>query len=349
MDNKVKYGQFYTTESNYILKNFEIPIEAKDKIIEPFVGDGDLLLWIEKQNVNCTEFYDIEPKVKHTIKQDTLKNPPSYDDKYIITNPPYLARNKNSQKELYNLYGCNDLYKCFLKSFMNSNCLGGILILPVNFWCSIRKMDIDLRESFIKKFFVKKINIFENDVFNDTKYNICCFQFEKRNNKNFKVLFEFLPSKKQINIDMNEKNQFSIGGELFNLNQNKNVIVSRLTKNNENDEFKTNILLKAIDDPNERINLKISNTDYIDKTENLSARSYATLCIKPKLNIKQQNVLVKTFNTFLDEKRKQYNSFFLSNYRENSRKRISFRQTFEIINFLLHTSLSIDDMIVNPQ
>jgi len=42
MDNKKKYGQFYTTNYNYILKDFIIPDDI-NIIIEPFAGNCDLL------------------------------------------------------------------------------------------------------------------------------------------------------------------------------------------------------------------------------------------------------------------------------------------------------------------
>ena len=89
-----------------------------------------------------------------------------------------------------------------------------------------------------------------------------------------------------------------------------------------------------------KIELKVvSDKDiYVDNTPNLSARSYATLVIQPKLNLEEQNILVKDFNKFLNSKRDEYNSLFLTNYRESNtiaRKRISFKLVFEIINYLL--------------
>jgi hypothetical protein len=80
---------------------------------------------------------------------------------------------------------------------------------------------------------------------------------------------------------------------------------------------------------------------YIDETVKLSARSYATLVIKPKLSRKKQEKLVQDFNKFLNEKREQYNSLFLTNYRESkdiARKRISFGLVYQIVNFLLNQS-----------
>ena len=174
---KSKLGQFYTTNYEYILQNLIIP-EETTCIIEPFAGNGDLLNFIKNKDKYTIESYDIEPKQDYIIKRDTLKNPPNYDNKFVLTNPPYLARNKCDDKEIYNKYNTNDLYKCFLLDIIDSNCLGGIIIIPLNFISSIRKSDIELRKLFLEKFNIVNLNIFEEQVFNDTKYSVCSFQFE---------------------------------------------------------------------------------------------------------------------------------------------------------------------------
>lgn len=79
-----------------------------------------------------------------------MKNPPNYKDKYVITNPPYLARNKSKDKKFFDKYDVNDLFKCFIKELITNICLGGIIIIPLNFWSSIRQNDIELRKSFLK-------------------------------------------------------------------------------------------------------------------------------------------------------------------------------------------------------
>ena len=52
---------------------------------------------------------------------------------------PYLARNKSKDKSLYDKYDVNDLYKCFIKNLIDDPPDGGIIIIPLNFMCSIRK------------------------------------------------------------------------------------------------------------------------------------------------------------------------------------------------------------------
>ena len=92
--NKKNLGQFYTTNYKYILDKLYIPVNVKN-IIEPFSGKGDLIKFINKSSdkkYNIEE-YDIDPHTDESIQRDTLLDPPNYENKFIITNPPYLERN----------------------------------------------------------------------------------------------------------------------------------------------------------------------------------------------------------------------------------------------------------------
>jgi len=336
---KKKLGQFYTTRYTYILQNLEIPDEI-DTVVEPFAGKGDLLNFVKGKNTEC---YDIDPKKEGVVKRDTLTNPPDYNNKFVLTNPPYLARNKSNDKTIFDKYTQNDLYKCFIVELVTNICLGGIFIIPLNFWCSIRKSDSDLRKKFLNVYVIKVINIFEERVFEDTAYAVCSFQFDlKKDNITYPNTKCFIyPSKTNIKFVLNSKNNYTIGGEIYKLKQNTNIKVQRLTKNNIEKTCRTNILVKCIDDSScNKIRLSIVDDSkvYIDKTSKLSARSYATLVIEPKITKEQEQLLVNNFNTFIKSKRKEYNSLFLTNYRESNtiaRKRISFKLVFEIVNYLL--------------
>jgi hypothetical protein len=346
MTTKQKLGQFYTTNYDYILQNLYIPKNII-KIIEPFAGNGDLLNFIKDKEYYELECYDIEPKKDYIIEKNTILDPPNLNNSFILTNPPYLARNKSNDKELFDKYKTNDLYKCFIEILISNECLGGILIVPLNFICSIRKNDIDLRKKFISKYNILIINIFEEQVFEDTTYTICSFQYEKKEKEQEKEIKVYIyPSKIDFNIKLNKNNNYTIGGDIYNLEQNEKYKIDRATKLYDNKDNFTNILVKCIDDNiNNKIGLKIVDDKirdkYIDNTPKLSARSYAILVIKPKITIIQQQKLVEYFNNFLNEKRNNCNSLFLSNYRESkeiARKRISFTLVYEICNYLLNTT-----------
>lgn len=339
--NKKKYGQFYTTNYKYILQNFKIPKDIVH-IIEPFAGNGDLLNFIVPKDKYKFELYDIDPKNINIIKKDTLLNPPNYNNKFILTNPPYLARNKNNDKKLYDKYDVNDLYKCFIKNILQNKCKGGILIIPLNFFCSIRKKDILLRKEFLNIYNIKYLNIFEERIFNDTTYTICSFIFQINNNNNInnEIKVNIYPSKKNINIVLNKENNYTFGGELYNIKINKDIQILRATRKSKKENI-SNILLKCIDDNDKSLlGLKIieDNYKYIDNTPKLSKRSYACLVIIPMISLNKQKKLVNKFNNYINEQRVKYNSLFLNNYRESNiiaRKRISFTFAFNICNYLL--------------
>lgn len=409
---KKTLGQFYTTNYNYIFQNFTIPKDTKN-IIEPFAGKGDLLKFINNYDDFIIECYDIDPKEESSfenkekikiIQRDTFKDPPVYNQKFIMTNPPFLALNKTFDKDIFQKYKKDDLYKCFIEQIIRDPCDGGIVILPLNFWCSIRKQDILLRKQFLQLYKIDQLNIFEEKVFQDTKYTICSFQFtsykkimkhtysqqdnnkinnetkinkqakisniNKKNNQSNKennhenqikssypVHITIYPQKIELSCTLEQKNNYMVGGEIYQLPQDKTLQVERLTHQNlnEDQEFHTQILLKCIDDnDHSKIDLKYISlpidqqkynctdyTKYIDQTPNLTNRSYAVIVIDKILSIDKQKQLVLSFNQFLNKEREKYHSLFLTNYRETTniaRKRISFTLAFQIINYLLSKS-----------
>lgn len=331
--NKQKLGQFFTTNYKYILSDLSIPDNIK-KIIEPFCGNGDLLNFFDK-NKYIVECYDIEPKHKYIIKKDTIKTPPNYSNAFIITNPPYLSRNKSENKEMFDKNNVNDLYKCHIKDLLKNNPIGGIIIIPLNFFCSIRNMDIELRKNFLNTYIIKQLNIFEEQVFDDTTYTVCSFQYEYKPNSNQSIPITVYPSKKKLNFLLDEENNYTIGGEIYNIKDNTNYKITRLL---EKEKSNTNLLLKAIDD-NEKSKISL---DYVSDDKiyygKISSRTYATLTITPKINEELQKKVAIEFNKYLNELREKYNSLFLTNYRESkkiARKRISFDLVYKIVGLLL--------------
>ena len=339
MNNKKQRGQFYTVNYEYILQNLLDIIPFGSNIIEPFVGRGDLLKPFLSKNNNfyC---YDIDDSnfhliknndIKCLIKQDTFLNIPDYGDKYIITNPPYLNKNKSIDKIYFNKYNEDDLYKCAIKSFMNFNVLGGILIIPINFFSSIENNL--LRKEFMEKFKIIKLNIFEEQVFPDTSYSVCSFSFILRNkiDMNTDINTIIYPLNKQLYLNYNIDNNWILANELYNKKKNKYKI-SRLK---ENEIPNTNLLVKCIDD-NIQINMSISKNHYYGKNTD---RSYLTLSIIPIVSEEIQLLICQKFNEKLNFYREKYHSLFLTNYRESNknggRKRINFELIYSIVSTIL--------------
>jgi hypothetical protein len=364
LSKKAQLGQFMTTNNEYIFQGMTLP-NFKGKFIEPFAGNGDLVEFlvsrkITRDRIDC---YDIEPKHDYIQLRDSLANPFDYSDYYVITNPPYLARNKSKDKTIFDQYSLNDLYKCFLKQLVNFPPKGGMIIIPLNFWSSIRSMDVDLRKEFLKVFNINRLNIFEESVFSDTSYTICSFQFsrkdteiifskkdmtytiENQNRDSNLVKAWFLPSGSQHDFVLSIENQYTFGGEIYTLPVNSDVKITRLTRLNEKDskEFTTGIVVKCIDDGmNESQWIRLFYTEesneinkHTDLTKDLTFRSYAVLVIEPALSKENQKKLVNRFNEFLNEKRRATRSLFLTNYRDKYRKRISFDLVYRIVGYLL--------------
>jgi len=373
LSDKSQLGQFFTTNyKEIIFEDFEIFCEKFDKnkiIIDPFAGACDLVS--DKFFENCLlELYDIDKNLirenekniegKKSMKfkislRNTLLNPPSYAGKFILTNPPYLGKNKcktEDGKKIFELYkyedlASDDLYKCFLISIIEQRRKGentefyfcGLIIIPINFWCSIRKNDINLRKEFLKLFEVILLKIFEYPVFNDTDTAICSFYFkqkerEKENAKSkIKCLIVNKLSKNSSNLIFSEKNNYCIFGKIHLIKIPTDIIISRATSQNK-DKLNTKLQIKCIDDK-ELINMEIVDNPYIDETKNLTARSYISLIIIPEITIEKQKILCAKFNRFLTKYRKKYNSLFLTNYRENARKRISFELIYKIVYYIL--------------
>lgn len=335
---KQQLGQFFTTNWEHILRGMSITADA-DTVIEPFCGNGDLLHFINRDIP--IERYDIDPQSDQITQRDSLNDPPSYKDKFVLTNPPYLARNKAQDKTIFDRYKENDLFKCFIASMIADPPMGGIMIIPLNFLSSIRSADINLRRRFLRVFAITRINIFEERVFDDTSYTTCTIQFALGAN-NEKIPIHIYPSEISISAALTEANNFMLGGEIYKLPENPEYSITRLTRVNR-EQGHTRILVKCIDDNgSSRLGLSFVEVDaiYIDETPKLSSRTYATLVIDPPISEDKQRLLVEKVNDYIAAKREMYHSLWLTNYRESkdiARKRISFGLVYQIVGHILQS------------
>lgn len=335
MSKKKELGQFFTTNVSKILQGMSIP-PGVSSIVEPFAGNKDLLQWISNNrhmyDITC---YDIDPKHADIQRNDSLLQPPSYTGKYVITNPPYLSRNKSADKHLFDRYKCNDLYKCFLISLCDKPPMGGILIIPLNFFSSIRKNDVLLRKRFLSIFSITRLNIFEEQVFDDTTYSVCSLQFTIYNDSIQSIDTFIYPSCTNMQLILCDDNNYTIGGEIYMLPCSSAYTVTRYTRETNTPLAVTHIIVKCIDD-REPIQYKYDpSTTYRDDTEKLHCRTYAQLVIDPPISMERQQELVLACNQYLQTMRNRYHSLFLTNYREGNRKRISFDLIYSIVHYHL--------------
>lgn len=314
------------------------------KIIEPFSGNHDIVKYIKEFSQNI-ESYDIDPKTPETIKQDTILNPPDYTESYVITNPPYLARNKATNKEAYDKYNTNDLYKCFLATIChpNNQPLGGILILPASFLLSPRKLDIECRHKFLSIFAIHQVNYFEEQVFDDTTTTVIAFNFTKSAYEMDSQLINITkyPSKQEKQFSISSINSWIIGGDIYNIKTSPDIVISRYITKSAPTQYQTYMTLSALDGGTSSNRIKLLyKKDYIYQAKE-SSRTYATLIINKELSAEEQEQICQEFNSFIEDKRNETWSLFLPQYRESkeyARKRIPFTLAYKIINHMLISS-----------
>jgi len=322
MTTKKDLGQFYTTNNRYILNRMVIPDE--NHIIEPFAGNGDLIDWCGES----IESYDIHPKRDDIIQRDVLLYPPNYNNKFVITNPPYLARNKNNDKTIYDMYMVNDLYKAFIISIIDGGVSGGILILPLNFLCS---KEYRVRDYFLSNYHIERLNIFEESVFDDTSYTICVFDFYKGYQRDT-IDAVFYPSQTKLDIRLESRYKWLFGGDLFPVIRSSYKI-GRLMKGQTPT---TNIRLHTVDtgSMDGRIRLSLNPEPFYGK---ITDRSMAT--ISTNIPIDDEQYVVDEFNRIIEICRNKYRSMFLNTFRNSTihyvRKRIGFTMSYNIIKMIL--------------
>ena len=325
----IERTRHYTTRSEEICSNLLKYIPSNAKLIEPFVGGGDLKNLFPSHS---WELYDIDESIENAIHQDTLAEPPNYKDKWVITNPPYLARNKALDKTLFDKYGLDDLYKIAIKTMLDAE--GGILIIPTNFFTDERTYGI--RTEFMERFLIEEINIYTTPAFETTTYSVSAFSFrktkEKINEQQLKV--NIFPENKRVSFLVKKEFGFRLAGDFFSEIEKTTSIFSRLLKDREVPEGKyiTNIKLYALDSRADRIRLEYTKDHYYGISTD---RVYATLVSNKFLSEKEQKELVDKFNERLNAKRDEYFNLILTNYRDYNRKRIGFEFAYKLCSNIL--------------
>lgn len=319
--NSIKSTQIFTKNYEKILKGIEIP--KSDIYIDPFAGNCDLYNILPNKN---WEFYDIEPQNNKITQRDTLLNPLNYNGKCVITNPPWLAKNKSNDKTIFNKYKLDDLYKCAIKSIIG--CDSGVLIIPTNFFTD--ESSSNIRIEFLSKYKITKVNIFHEQVFEETPYATCSFSFTKSNifldQQN--ILFN------NTNIILDIKYSYRIGGEFFDKYKHIKPIFGRIIENNISE--KTNIYLNGVDTKHKKLHLEYDEKTYIGK---VSDRQFATLSCEYKLNKNQEEIIIEEFNKYINNIRDTYNNLLFTIFRDNNRKRIPFDLVYKICTEIYKTKL----------
>jgi len=125
---KHNFGQYFTTYIELKEKIFEFILNNPSNILEPSIGQGDLITYITDKNSNITfDMYEIDTTIKlldkiqkdKVIYGDFMKQIINKTYKTIIGNPPYIRTKKGNlyidfTEKCYNLLdnnGASDFFK----------------------------------------------------------------------------------------------------------------------------------------------------------------------------------------------------------------------------------------------
>lgn len=403
--NQHKLGQHYSKESDLVNQYNTILKEKQNlTIVDPFCGEGHLIFHylnlfdfdkqleiIKNKKIIATDIYEynviyVKNKIKNIYNiEDSLLDEIvfvndsflSHDvfpiDTYILTNPPYLAKNivKKKYPEDFDRYFlntfsyCNDYFEISLELYSKYD---GVWIVPSNIFSS--ELMRRARNSVFKR--LDNIIIYKIKTFDSTGISVSTFNIDNSVNVKSKNV-RFVSSKKTENLVFDIDSNGNIVKEWQNIINTQNTIGLKqgyirsniesgnspiillnekykperlFVSNSEKQKLLNNILiLRTTDTGGEdgkiglyTINELWGDSNAVGLITKISSRVYVQLFFN-NLSIEEQLLLKNSFNEKLNQLRKKYDSIFLTNYKnvsnDTQRKRISFKSSFSLINYIL--------------
>ena len=306
---KQKHGQFFTTNADELLKLYTHLVRDKD-VIDPFAGDCDLLHFAASHGARTIEGHDLEPRHDYITARDSILDPPSFQGKFLLTNPPYLSSNKNKDKSAYELWGQNDLYKCHIASFVNE-IDEGIIILPTNFLSESRTK---ARELFFSHYTITQCDYYYYQVFPNTTTGITVFYFRRdadTGERRFPCRVHYSKDDVQyIEIHLERRYGWLYGKDFFEFTKDHERPTGKWT--GKESGFLSNIVVGLLDAGKHPQGLSINTGDPI--VCNDTAFTTYQMVLAVDLPLALQRRAVELFNENMQKFRHQYHGLFLSNY-----------------------------------
>ncbi len=332
---KVQHGQYFTKNNPFYLNSFKEwfdLIPKKERFLEPFAGSNNLLKMISEVYGNF-EFgsFDIEPpkenlfKISKIIKQDTLKNmPEGYD--FIVTNPPYLAKNSSTRKGLkwHENNRHDDLYKFCLEKMLDK----------YNFVAAI------IPESFIVA-----------NLFHDRLYGVISLTQEMFSDTDCPVciaLFTDIKTKKENNIDIYDfkiwqmEKYIGTKNELNKKSAKKLAVINKVNFifNDKNGP----IGLFGVDNTKESTIKFVYGKDISSDNIKVTSRAITRISINFNLTSLEVDRIISRSNEILEDYRNETQDVFMTAFKGlrqdgKYRRRLDFATAERILN------KAIDDLI----
>lgn len=257
------------------------------------------------------EAYDIAPQNTLTKLRDSIMEPPDYEGKVLVTNPPYLSQNKNKDKRAYLKYGQNDLYKCHLTT-LYPQVEKGILILPSNF---LSEANASARKMFFTNYNICKAKYFYYQVFPNATTGIVAFSFKKdaSETKVFDIEVHYKNRIVEDSIELKPEYNYLYGQDFFDYIKDASPL--QITKYDERSKGRpnTNIVIGLLS-----YGKYSMGAHYNDgKPFECSATTFTTYQVSVpglKLSETKQRRVIERYNQVLFDHMTKYHGLFLANY-----------------------------------
>ncbi|MBR5154455.1 MAG: hypothetical protein IKW58_01885 [Alphaproteobacteria bacterium] len=297
---KIELGQFFTKKDIWLkpqIKDFIIN-SNQTTAFDPFAGSGDLLNVAKDLGFTSTIGLDIDTTLQWQIN-DSLKHIPSYPNAIIITNPPYLAKQSASRKNInlshyFNKTSYNDIYLIALDEMLKAQKYV-VAIIPESF----------INSNYQQKSLLSSITILEENPFTDTDCPVCV------------ACFDSIP-KPLSEVKIYKNTQY--------INTLQNIERLRLSpSNNINIIFNDKqgwLGLRAIDSTNDKNFIQFShkneiNYDFANRIKE-SSRHITLININIPENKKQ--ALINASNELINKLRQDSADILLTPFKGNTKK-----------------------------
>lgn len=299
---KQKTGSYYTTKADELLTGLE-HIVSNARVIEPFAGGGDLTSWCKRNGATSVLERDL------IWGQDSILAPDFADSDTVVTNPPYLSKNKNKDKTPYNKWGQSDLYKCHMASLVSSDIQRGILVLPSNF---ISESNSKIRDLFFSRFKLDYVRYYRYPIFEDATTGICVISFSRWTPTDTMMVpidTHYTDSVVSDEYELRSEYGWLPGVEFF---QHIYADPTPLNVNILREGKGTNILISLL--TNGKYPLGAHYND--GETFYASEKTFTTYQVKLDMDVSDsvQREVVEKYNQILYGYMDQYESLFLANY-----------------------------------
>jgi adenine-specific DNA-methyltransferase len=187
MTTKHNLGQYFTTHNELKEKVFEFILNSPSNILEPSIGQGDLITFIIDKIPNITfDMYEIDTKIKlldkiqkdKVVYGDFMKQIITKKYKTIVGNPPYVRTKKG------NLY-IDFIEKCY--NLLDDN--GELIFIVPSDFLKLTSASKLLNIMMINGTFTHIFHPHNEKMFENASIDVIVFRYYKNNSIDKKVLY----------------------------------------------------------------------------------------------------------------------------------------------------------------